>query len=1016
MITTLGTINAGGHTFSLKNGKTLNQSGVLTAGTLNLTNTGGSTTLDNAGNVINHLGVVNATGQTFTLTDTVALDQSGALQADTLVLTNTGGSTTLDNAGNVINHLGAVNATGRTFALTDTVALDQSGALKADTLVLTNTGGDTTLTNGGNVINHLGAVDATGRTFALTDTVALDQSGALQADTLVLTNTGGDTTLTNGGNVINHLGAVDATGRTFALTDTVALDQSGALQADTLVLTNTSGATDLSSQNNAIAHLGTINAAGQTFSFKDTKAVDQTGALTADKLLLKGSGPFTLTNANNNVNTIAADVTGALSYVDKDALTVGTVGTTKGINTGGNDVTLTTGGDLTIGTGAPEAITAIGKTVTLNVTGKIKDGNDAVTGEYKGGNPEIIAGKASLNASAGIGSGTNALEMELSNFSGAGTNGQLEASGGTGGVYLTNKNTTVPQGLEIVGFGVTTTGGDIFVMSGSPLTISVGVVNSGGGNITLSALGATSKDDLNVNADVKATGGNGNVLLTAGNDINVAPGTTVSAAGTGTVTLAAGEDYTDGTLNRDGNTGVGGGSINMAESAKVSSGGGNILLDAANNVVVGSADAGSGDITVHAVAGSVLDENTGVANTNSDFKANNLTITAGADIGAAIDPIEATAASLTATAGGNTYIAGTGDTILNMTSTNGSINFGTTGNITLGHAFAGNGQVNLTAGNSILSQGGPAVRVIANDQIKFIAGGVVGTASTPIQVQLNNPGNLVLGVSGQIGMLSANILGNFTRSSVQFLNTPPGLALLNGTVSGGTEVPFLEQTTSGLYRNPNPVSLPQYGQFDGRYAADFPAIFNMDRFAVAPSIGINTLGIDVMPIEGLAIIPTVVPIPVPAVPPVPIPAAERPPLTVPLPGVAKPPMRQITPERTSAVYVAPGHGNSTSGHLISALSSRPTGSNQDKKKQGNVGPAGTPPLVVPIPVSAQPFAGGPRAENNNPPFSVNAISQTVRMMRDQSQQVQSPVKHDEVSTETVTTPAPASLTSETAKR
>ena len=58
-----------------------------------------------------------------------------------------------------------------------------------------------------------------------------------------------------------------------------------------------------------------------------------------------GAGPFTLTDAGNDVDTLAADTTGAIELVDADDLIVGTVGSTSGITTTGVDVSLTTGDD-----------------------------------------------------------------------------------------------------------------------------------------------------------------------------------------------------------------------------------------------------------------------------------------------------------------------------------------------------------------------------------------------------------------------------------------------------------------------------------------------------------------------------------------------------------------------------------------------------------------------------------------------------------------------------------------------
>jgi hypothetical protein len=393
--------------------------------------------------------------------------------------------------------------------------------------------------------------------------------------------------------------------------------------------------------------------------------------------------------------------------------------------------------------------------------------------------------------------------------------------------------------------------------------------------------------------------------------------------------------------------------------------------------------------------------------------------TAGKDIGKfGVNPIETNAPIQNLLAGGNIDVTNTGNVLLNADATNGSIRFQSTGDILLGHSFAPNGSNSLIAGGSIFSQGGPSVRVIAYDVIRLIAGGVVGTASNRIQTQLNHAGNLFLEAHGQQGILSANIQGNFTRASLQFLNTPPGLVIFNGIASGGDALKPLERNTSSLYFNPNPISLPAYAYFNGRYSADFPRFFDQNRFAFAPVTSISTAPIDVLPIEGLGILPPVVPIPGPAVPPVPVPVPEagRPPLTVPLPGLAKAPAPLPVPERIPGpVYVAPGHVSDTSASQGQAG----LAGDQQKKKKAleSAAPAGTLPLVVPVPSSSVPLVQESETQNSNPPFPVSPIASEVRAAGKALQQAPSPIENKASVTEAGQTQAPAAgVSAETSNR
>jgi filamentous hemagglutinin family protein len=101
--------------------------------------------------------------------------------------------------------------------------------------------------------------------------------------------------------------------------------------------------------NHASATLGDVlNGGVGDVTLNADGAVTQTvaGAITASGLELLGAGSYTLTNGSNNVDTLAANTTNNISYTDADALTVGTVQGTSGINTSG-DVTLNAGGAVT---------------------------------------------------------------------------------------------------------------------------------------------------------------------------------------------------------------------------------------------------------------------------------------------------------------------------------------------------------------------------------------------------------------------------------------------------------------------------------------------------------------------------------------------------------------------------------------------------------------------------------------------------------------------------------------------
>ena len=95
-----------------------------------------------------------------------------------------------------------------------------------------------------------------------------------------------------------------------------------------------------------------MNVGSNNLTINSGGAVTQTGSITAAGLALLGSATFTLTNAANDIDTIAAATTGSVNYSDADDLHVGVVGSTTGIATGnpgpGAAVTLSALGQITV--------------------------------------------------------------------------------------------------------------------------------------------------------------------------------------------------------------------------------------------------------------------------------------------------------------------------------------------------------------------------------------------------------------------------------------------------------------------------------------------------------------------------------------------------------------------------------------------------------------------------------------------------------------------------------------------
>ena len=162
----------------------------------------------------------------------------------------------------------------------------------------------------------------------------------------------GDMTLTT--DCATHDGTISITGtvtgiaRSLALLggtiSTGAVTTSGGTRQDgsTVTMTATAGGINLG---------GSITTADR-LTLTSNGPVTQTAAIVASQLELLGTASFTLTSAGNDVDVLAVDISGSVSYADANDLTIGTVGSTVGITTGnpgpGGGVTITALGYLTV--------------------------------------------------------------------------------------------------------------------------------------------------------------------------------------------------------------------------------------------------------------------------------------------------------------------------------------------------------------------------------------------------------------------------------------------------------------------------------------------------------------------------------------------------------------------------------------------------------------------------------------------------------------------------------------------
>ncbi len=515
---------------------------------------------------------------TSTVSGTLAMTAGGAITQTGAVIV-TGAATFAAGVGNDINLGTAANdfstvsiLSGRNVALLDANAIDLGGSTVSGTLSVTangpitqsgtltvvgaaafaaGAGNDVTLNAANDFQSAVGVTSA--RNVALNDVNALILGTSNVAGNFAVTANGpitqtgplviagaatfaagaaNDITLADPGNNFN---SVAATGRNITLHD-----------ANGIVLAAPTAAVTLSViANGPISQTGTLTV---------------TGAATFDA---GAANDITLANAGNDFGTVNVGSGQNVAITDANGLTLGTltVSGTLAVTAGGpvnqsgpavvvgtatftvgaaNDLTLDNPGNdfqsavtasarnvtivdansLTLGT-----ITAAGTVVLTAATGAIIDGN--------GNALNVSALALRMNAATGIGSG-DAIETAVTTLAAADTvSGNIEATN-TGALIV-----GTVAGLP----GVTRSGaipGNIILTAASPLTINAAVTDASGGDITLTAVNDGGNDDhLTINAQVLATGGNGNITLNAGTDLIVNDsGATpdIATVGAGTIT------------------------------------------------------------------------------------------------------------------------------------------------------------------------------------------------------------------------------------------------------------------------------------------------------------------------------------------------------------------------------------------------------------------------------------------------------------------------------------------------
>ncbi len=702
------------------------------------------------------------------------------------------GSTTLTDVGNNVATLAASNGGTTNYTDADGLTVGSVTALGMTTTGITTTNDDVKLTTtaassnlsidddivlgtGSLILNVNGNV-----TQIAGDTIVANGLALMVTGTTTLTDTGNNvaTLAASTGDTINF---VDANGLTVGSLTVLGMTTTGITTTnDDVKLATTAASSNLTIDDDIV--LGTGN-----LLLSVTGNVSQIvgDTVVANGLALMVTGTTTLTDAGNNVATLAASNGDTINYADADGLTAGSLTvlgmTVTGVTTTNDEVKLTTGGNLSI-----DDDIALGTgNLLLNVTGNVTQ----VAGDT------IIANGLALMVT-----GTTTLTDSGNNVS------ILAANSGDTINYADADGLTVGSltALGMTVTGITTSNDDVKLTTGGNLVIDDDIA-LGTGNLFLNVTGNVSQ----IAGDTIAA--NGLALMVTGT-------TTLTDAGNNVATFAAGNggtvNYTDadgltvGSLTVLGMTVTGiaatnddvkltttAASSNLTIDDDIALGTGHLLLNVTGNVTQVAGDTivanglalmVTGTTTLTDIGNDVATLATSTGGTVNYMDVNGLAVGSLSVLGMTVTGITTTNDDVKLTTGGNLMIdddiaLGMGNLLLNVTGNVSQVAGDTiiatglalmvTGTTTLTDAgnsvaiFAANtdGTINYTDANGLmvgsLNVLGMTLTGVAtsNDDVKLTTTAASSNLSIDDDIALGL-GNLLLNVTGNVTQVAGDTI------------------------------------------------------------------------------------------------------------------------------------------------------------------------------------------------------------------------------------------------------------------
>ncbi|MBX3503494.1 MAG: S-layer family protein [Alphaproteobacteria bacterium] len=523
----------------------------------------------------------------FASTGSIVFDQQNLITGNVAVVSSPNANVTIRNKGDLnIGLVGPLAVVSGSFSANGIAASTAAGkfvSLISDTGVITQDAGA-----GSRILGNELRITTAGKDATLTNTsnsiVAVGNSN-LGAGRLTVFDGVGDLTLSNP--VVADGGVILTTQTTFNLPGTITVANGD------ISLTSVLGSISLTSTLSAVNGQVQLDAtaAGQTITQAGA------GTITAKTLIARAGGNVTLDGANNDVGTgtiAGSSSTGTFTYVDKTAVTIGSLTDStgvvvNGITTTNQDITIVAGaGGATGGIAVDQAVNA-GTAIVRLQTSK-GDISQAAAGL-------ITANSLLANAAAG--------SVNLA----AVANNVVFVAGKSGGSFRLQTNnatgifdvaadagalTTAASGITSNGDMAILTNGNMVIFS--PLNAGAGTMRlatTGAGQVFQTATGTITADALLIDATNTVT-----LTNSVNNDVNTIAGRTTLGA----FRYQDKDGFTVGTVSADG-AGLGP-VLPIGPLTGVTTAGGDITLAAGGLLTISEAiNAGFGGGTIRLQTG-----------------------------------------------------------------------------------------------------------------------------------------------------------------------------------------------------------------------------------------------------------------------------------------------------------------------------------------------------------------------------------------------------------------------------